>query len=214
MFTDRYFSSLGLSRMFFKKRRSKRKAFPPSPPVRYRDIVLMAVSIVSAGGTPGGAVAECVACLTGMAFSFTAATLVVLAGCSAEVSLASYFNAEGLYPSAPSTLGRTPLLALRSSLSLAISARRRSRSRLASNFSRFIFSASIFLIIRSRSSCVWLSFCPLSRRSFSRMMASCFSFSSLSRLRRAAFSFISCTFVALSSSVSGVRGIASLLRTM
>lgn len=44
----------------------------------------------------------------------------------------SYCTALGLYPSTPRTLGKTPLLARRRSLSAAISARRRSRSRLAS----------------------------------------------------------------------------------
>mmetsp|Transcript_825 Transcript_825/g.1109 ORF Transcript_825/g.1109 Transcript_825/m.1109 type:complete len:212 (+) Transcript_825:532-1167(+) len=194
---DRYFISSGCSQTFFTKVMSSFKALPPSPPVRYLMMVAIALSILSAGlkseAAGGGdsvgffaTFAATGALLTATAGVFTG-TGAAAAGAGnddeaddeAAASLLaagwSYWMIEGLYPSTPNTDGRTPLFALRASLSRAISALRRSLSFSASAFSFLIFSASLFLCIRCLSSTVSSIFCPRSRLSFSRFNSSNFS---------------------------------------
>ena len=129
-----YLDSCGASLTFFTKVIRSLRAFPPSPPVRYFISVAIAASIfdsrssrVKSKGTAG---AEGVF-LTTVATGLTATGAAVVAVEVDEVLEADIrvgaegllrAGAEGLYPSTPRTDGKTPLLSLRSSLSLAISA--------------------------------------------------------------------------------------------
>mmetsp|Transcript_6269 Transcript_6269/g.10475 ORF Transcript_6269/g.10475 Transcript_6269/m.10475 type:complete len:275 (+) Transcript_6269:465-1289(+) len=231
---DLYFGSSGFSARFLTNKCSNFSALPPSPPVRYRMTVWMALStrcartagsVVSATGTAGAEEEEeeeDAFFATGAGAGVAAAPAepdeeeaLSAAGGGAAPSATgwSYCMMEGLYPSTPSTEGSTPLFFLRISLSRAISARKRCRSFAASSFSRFIRSASLLRCSRWRSSCVCSIFCPRSRRSFSRRISSAFSCLTRSALRWAIFSRMAAVRAAFSSSDRGGLGMVSALRT-
>ena len=128
-----YLVSCGASLTFLTKVIRSLRALPPSPPVRYFSSVAIAASILDSRSSrvrsKGTAGAEG-AFLTAVARGLTATGAVVVVDADEVVGLAVRVGAEGslragaegLYPSTPRTDGNTPLLSLRSSLSLAISA--------------------------------------------------------------------------------------------
>lgn len=128
--------SCGASLTFLTKVIRSLRALPPSPPVRYFISVAIAASIfdsrssrVKSNGTAGAEGAFLTVVATGLTATGAAVVVEVDEVVGVDVSVGAEGSlragAEGLYPSTPRTDGNTPLLSLRSSLSLAISARSR-----------------------------------------------------------------------------------------
>mmetsp|Transcript_32750 Transcript_32750/g.55723 ORF Transcript_32750/g.55723 Transcript_32750/m.55723 type:complete len:281 (-) Transcript_32750:130-972(-) len=164
------------------------RQFPPSPPARYEETLVMYSSIFAGLGAAF------------LGFLATASSSLFPSPPSPGTS---YWMPSGLYPSTPNLLDNLPLFAIRSLLSFSSSARMRCRSLIAASFSFFRCCAMRFRCSLSICSRVLAISCPMNRRCFSRSIFSAFSVCSRSMRFALRRDLISAILACFSSAVRG-----------